>query len=214
MTTPAFRDPMLAGPIVPQILRLAAPSVTGLLAWTLSIVYDGWIIGQLGTAALAGAAMVLPLSMLMVQCSRAAMGGAIAGAVARAIGRGEADAARARAFHGVAIEAGIGLAFTLAGLLGGPSLYRLLGGEGEALAAAEAYALPIFGGAVATWVLNALGGVVSGAGNLRLPAATMVAGSLAHLLLCPALVFGWGPLPVMGVAGAGDRKSTRLNSSH
>ncbi len=41
-----------------------------------------------------------------------------------------------------------------------------------------------------------------GAGNMLLPALTLLASALVHLLLCPLLVFGGGPVPGLGVAGA------------
>ena len=44
--------------------------------------------------------------------------------------------------------------------------------------------------------------MVRGAGNMLLPALMLVLTALIHLVLCPALVFGWGPLPGLGVAGA------------
>ena len=188
---------------MPQILRLAAPSVTGLMAWTLAVIYDGWIIGGLGVEAFAGVALVLPLSMMMVQISRAAFGGALAGAVARALGRGDHAGAQARALHGVVLECLLGLLIAAVGLLGGSQLFALLGARGAVLTAAEAYALPVFAGCGITFFMNGLASVVSGSGNLRLPALCMIGITLLHLALCPLLVFGAAGWPGLGVAGAG-----------
>src|SRR5258706_7146116 len=95
---------LLHDPIVPTLVRLASPNVVGLLAQTLTIAYDGFIVAQIGTDALAAVALVFPLSMLMVQLSRAAMGGGVASAVARALGSGSVVAATAVAWHGILIE--------------------------------------------------------------------------------------------------------------
>jgi putative MATE family efflux protein len=194
---------LLAGPIVPTLLRLASPNVLGLLAQTLTIGYDGYIVARLGTEALAAVALVFPLSMLMVQLSRAAMGGGVAAAVARALGGGSAARASAVAWHGVLIELGLGVVLGGALLAGGMSLYAVLGGRGPILELAQAYALPLFAGAAATWLHNGLASVHVGTGNMRLPALCLVASALSHLALCPVLVFGIGPVPALGIAGAG-----------
>ena len=199
---PARPPDLLAGSIVPTLLRLASPNVLGLFAQTLTIAYDGYIVARLGTAALAAVALVFPLSMLMVQLSRAAMGGGVAAAVARALGAGSAPRAAEVAWHGLAIEGGLGLAIGAALLAGGPALYAAMGGRGEALALAQAYAGPLFAAAVATWLHNGLASVHVGAGNMKLPALCLICSALLHLALCPLLVFGLGPVPPLGIAGA------------
>ncbi|MEP7085282.1 MAG: MATE family efflux transporter, partial [Betaproteobacteria bacterium] len=110
MTTTSNNNALLAGPIIPTLVRLASPNVLGLLAQTLTIGYDGYIVAQLGTAALAAVALVFPLSMLMVQLSRAAMGGGVSSAVARALGAGNSAQAAAVAWHGMLIELVLGVA--------------------------------------------------------------------------------------------------------
>src|SRR5438876_12350897 len=42
-----------------------------------------------------------------------------------------------------------------------------------------------------------------GAGNTTVPAAVIFGGIFVLLPLSPALIFGWGPFPRLGVAGAG-----------
>ncbi|HXE46986.1 MAG TPA: MATE family efflux transporter, partial [Ramlibacter sp.] len=95
-STPADRtQQMLHAPVVATLFRLATPNIIGLFALTLTIGYDGFILGKLGADALAGIALVLPLSMLMLQMSAGGIGGAATAAVARALGAGRgADASR------------------------------------------------------------------------------------------------------------------------
>ena len=75
-------------PLLPTLLRLATPNVIGLFAMTVVIGYDGFLLGKLGADALAGIALVFPLSMLMLQMSAGGIGGATTAAVARALGAG------------------------------------------------------------------------------------------------------------------------------
>src|SRR5437763_1661207 len=83
----ARRRLLLEGPIVSTLLRLAVPNVVVnvvLIAVTVSI--DAHFVGQFDPSALAGLSLVFPLLMLMQQVANSSMGGAIASAVARAIG--------------------------------------------------------------------------------------------------------------------------------
>lgn len=188
--------------MLPTLFRLATPNVLGLLATTVVIGYDGYILGRLGADALAGVALVLPLSMLMLQMSAGGIGGAVTAAVARALGAGKRDEADQLALHGLLIGLVLAGVFALVMLGLGKEVYSAMGGKGAALDAALAYSAVLFGGSLVTWWLNVLGAIVRGSGNMVLPSAMMVTTALIHLATCPLLVFGWGPVSGLGVVGA------------
>jgi putative MATE family efflux protein len=195
---------LLEGPIVPTLLRLAAPNVVVnvvLIASTATV--DAHFVGELGPGALAGLSLVFPLIMLMQQMANSSMGGAIASAIARAIGAGRHADASALVVHGIAVAAGIATLFTLILLIGGPTIYALMGGDGETRAAALEYSNAVFGGALAYWLLSTLTSVVRGSGQATMLAVVYLASQVLHILLVPALMFGVGPLPPLGIAGAG-----------
>jgi putative MATE family efflux protein len=205
---------LLEGPIVRTLLRLGAPNVVVnvvLIAVTASV--DAHFVGQLGPGALAGLALVFPVVMLMQQMANGNMGGAIASAIARAVGAGRRDDAGALVVHGVVIALAMAALFTTALLAGGPALYRLLGGRGEMLAVAAEYSTVIFAGAAAFWVLGALTSAVRGAGQAAILAGVYLAAEALHVLLVPALVFGVGPLPPLGATGAALATVTSFTAS-
>ena len=192
---------LLEGPIVPTLLRLATPNVLVMFAQAGVGLVETYFVARLGTDALAGVALVFPVLMLMQMMSAGAMGGGISSAVARALGaRRQADA-DALALHALAIAVGFGLLFTLAVLGGGPWLYSALGGRGASLAAALTYSNVVFAGAILIWIFNSLANVIRGTGNMLLPASVTLVGAAALIPLSPCLIFGWGPLPRLGIAG-------------
>ena len=193
---------LLEGPVAPTLLRLAAPNVAVMVVQAAVSTMDAVFVGWLGSDALAGVSLVFPLVMLMQTMSAGGMGGGVASAVARALGAGRRADADALVVHALVIAAAMAAAFTVTLALAGPSLYRALGGDGAVLAAAMAYSRVIFGGALAFWLLNTLGSIVRGTGNMTLPATATVASGLLYLGLSPALILGWGPLPRLGIAGA------------
>jgi putative MATE family efflux protein len=195
---------LLEGPIVATLLRLAAPNVVVnvvLIAVTATV--DAHFVGRIGPQALAGLSLVFPLIMLMQQMANSSMGGAIASAIARAIGAGRHDDASALVVHGIIIAAAMAAIFSAVLLLGGPALYRLMGGSGETRAAALEYSNAIFAGALAYWLLSTLTSVVRGAGQAAILALVYIAAEALHIVLVPLLMFGFGPLPPLGIPGAG-----------
>jgi putative MATE family efflux protein len=157
----------------------------------------------LGGDALAGIALVFPFIMLMQQMANSSMGGAIASAIARAIGAGRHADASALVVHGMIVATGMAGIFTLLLLIGGPAIYRLIGGSGDILDAALAYSNALFAGAIAYWVLSTLTSVVRGAGHAAVLAVVYIAAEALHIALVPTLMFGVGPLPPLGITGAG-----------
>lgn len=194
---------LLEGPILLTLLGLAAPNFAVMLTQTAASFAESYYVGILGTEALAGAALVFPLFMLMQMMSAGGMGGGIASAVARAVGGGRHEDAEALALHAVVIALVFGIAFTAAALLGGPALYRAMGGRGAALDAAIAYSNTVFLGAALLWLLNSLANVLRGSGNMVLPAQVLGTGGIGVILLAPLLMFGLGPIPGLGIVGAG-----------
>jgi Na+-driven multidrug efflux pump len=103
----------------------------------------------------------------------------------------------------VVLAALFGLAFTLGVLGGGRTLYRLLGGSGEATEAALQYSRFVFGGAVLIWVVNLLTASLRGAGEVRISGACHLRRSIHRCSACrlrSSLAFG--RCPQLGIAGA------------
>lgn len=192
---------LLEAPIAPTLLRLGAPNVLVMLAQAGVGLIETYFVGKLGTDALAGMALVFPAVMLMQMTSAGAMGGGIASAIARALGARRRDDADALVLHALLIAAVFALAFMVTVVAGGRWLYTRMGGSGGALDAALVYSNWVFGGALLVWLFNTLSAVIRGTGNMALPAYVTVAGAVLLLPLSPLLIFGWGPLPGLGIAG-------------
>jgi putative MATE family efflux protein len=194
---------ILEAPIFVTLMRLSAPNVLNLLALAGMITFDGLFVGKLGADALAGVSLAFPWVMLVQHTAAGGMGGAVSSAVARALGAGNRARADALASHTFALALILAAIFSGVMIPAAPLVFRWMGGRGEVLAAALAYANVAFAGAISIFMLNLLGNVVRGTGNMTLPAGILVGAVLAHVALSPALIFGWGPFPALGPAGAG-----------
>jgi putative MATE family efflux protein len=194
---------ILEAPILPTLMRLAAPNVLTLLAFAGVVTFDGFFLGRIGTNALAGASLAFPWVMVLLQTTNSGMGLGVSSAIARALGAGRRDRVEALVFHAFVLALALGVTFSAVMLLGAPFLFWWMGGRDEMLADALSYANVALGGAVFICVSNLLGNVVRGTGNMSLPASVLVGCVVMHVVISPVLIFGFGPLPAVGPAGAG-----------
>jgi putative MATE family efflux protein len=194
---------LLEGPILATLLRLAAPNVLNLLAFVGVITFDGFFLGRIGTDALAGASLAFPWIMLILQTTNSGMGAGVSSAVARALGAGKRERADELVFHAFLLALVLAAIFSTVMLLAAPFIFGWMGGRSEMLVDALSYANVAFGGAVCITVLNLLGNAVRGTGNMSLPAGVLVGCVIAHIAITPVLIFGYGPFPALGPAGAG-----------
>lgn len=194
---------ILEGPILPALARLTLPVILVIVAQVFVTVLEAYWVSRLGTEAVAGVALVLPLVLLMGTMSNGGIGGGVSSAIARAKGAGDQAQANALVWHAALIAVAFGTLFTLAALIGGPLLYTALGARGGTLAEALAFSGWMFGGSILVWLVNLLGAALRGAGEVRLPAQVSLVGAALLVPLSPLLILGAGPLPGLGVAGAG-----------
>ncbi len=195
------RNPLLDGPILRTLLRLAAPNVFALSAGTCVVIAETSYIGRLGTESLAAMALVFPFVILTMTMSGGAMGGGVSSAIARALGAGDVARASTLAAHALLIGICFGATFTFGMLIFGPTLLALLGGRGNVLSQAVGYTQIFFGAAVVVWVMNTLSAILRGTGNMKLPSAIILNSAVCQITLGGILGLGLGPVPQFGMRG-------------
>jgi len=195
------KNPLLDGPILSTLLRLATPNVMALTAGTCVAIAETSYIGRLGVEPLAAMALVFPFVILMMTMSGGAMGGGVASAIARALGANDSSRASTLAIHALMIGVCFGLIYTIGMLVFGPKLFAMLGGRGRVLDEAVGYTQVFFGGAVIPWVMNTLGALLRGTGNMKLPSAIILSASLCQIVFGGVLGLGFGPIPSFGMRG-------------
>lgn len=194
---------LLNGPIVPIMLAMAWPNVLVMLAQASTGLIETWFVSRLGLDALTGMALVFPGFMMMQMLSAGAMGGGISSSVARALGGGRKHDADALVWHAVIINLALGLLFSALVLSFGRTLYQALGGHGGSLEPALRYSTVVFIATPLVWLMNGLASIIRGTGNMAVPALAVCLGVVLLIPLSPTLIFGLGPIPAMGVTGAG-----------
>jgi putative MATE family efflux protein len=193
---------MLESPPLPLLLKMASPNAVAFLVQASVSIAEAWFIARLGTAPLAAIALMFPALMLMQMLANGAMGGAVASAIARALGRGSRASAEALVWHALVIAVGAALLFTALYFAFGPGLLARTAAPAAVTAEAVRYGNVLFAGTIPIWIVAFLSSVVRGSGDMKLPAALMIGGSVVQVPLSGALILGWFGLPALGLPGA------------
>lgn len=199
--SPPLSHPLLTAPIGSSLWKLAGPTTAVMIAQTFVAIAETFIFGRMGTDALAGFALVFPFMMMMTMMAAGGMGGGVAAAMARAMGAGRHEDARALVLHALALGAVLACVFTFLAWTAAPTLYRLLGGEGRSLDHALIYSHVLFSGALLIWANFFLSALLRGGGDAATPGRYMLFSSIAQVPLSYVLALGVGDWPGLGMAG-------------
>ncbi len=78
-----------------------------------------------------------------------------------------------------------------------------MGARDGSLEAALTYSNVVFSGSVLVWLMNAFASIIRGTGNMLVPSLAICVGVALLMPLSPLLIFGYGPIPALGIAGGG-----------
>lgn len=183
--------------IARQILALAVPALGALIAEPLFLLADSAIIGHLGVAELAGAALGITVLQTAVGLM-IFLAYATTPAVARAIGAGQPGKAMAAGRDGMWFAVVLGVVLSILGYFTARPLVKLMGGEGAAVDFAVDYIHYSLPGLTAMLLVLAATGVLRGMQDTKTPLVVATVGFGLNIILNFALVYGAG----MSVAGA------------
>jgi putative MATE family efflux protein len=194
------RRDLVNGPVAPLVRALAVPAATGYLFNTLYNVVDSVYAGLWSTAALAALGASFPVFFVII-ATMAGLGQGATGLIARALGAGDRERARALAGQARLLAVVAGVAAAALGLaLAGPVL-DVLSIRGEARGYALDYLVPILL-AAPLFLLNAVVNArLAAQGDTKSYRNALVVGALVNTALDPLLMFTFG-LGVAGIAWA------------
>ena len=195
------RQKLTDGPISPILVSMTVPMIFGMVMMFSFSLVDTFFISLLGTEALSAISFTFPVTFTIMSLAIGLSIGTSA-VVAKYIGRGESEQAKqaSTVTNYVAIVlssllAALGYIFT-------DRIFLALGASAELLPVIRQYMdiwMPTSVLLVAVICANA---VLRANGDTRTPSYLMAGSGLINAVLTPLLVFGPGPLPELGIAGA------------
>ena len=196
-----MRERILEGPVLKTMLVLAWPVMVSNALQALYNLIDAFWLGKLSTEALSAPTVAWPVIFTFMSLG---IGFQIAGSaiVAQYTGAGDREGAD-RA--GTQVFSFLFVLSALAGAVGwgaAPGILRLMGTPSEIYPLAVSYLRIVSAGFPLMFGTFAFTGLLMGVGDTRTPMYLMGTSVVANAIMDPFLIFGWGPFPELGVAGA------------
>lgn len=196
----ASRD-LTEGPVAGHLARLGLPMVIGVAAVLSVSLADAYFLGQLGTDELAAISFTFPV-VLTISSLTIGMSAGATSVASRAIGRGDTERVKRLATDSLILSLVIVSVVAAAGFVLARPLFALLGADGSVLDMIVSYMRIWFIGVPLLAVPMVGLGLIRANGDSTGPSAIMVLSAVVNVALIPAFIFGMGPVPELGVAGA------------
>jgi len=193
--------PLTEGPILRGLFRLAWPIMLSNFAQTLYNLIDALWLGRLGKEALAAPTLAWPIIFLVISIG-AGLGIAGTALVAQYTGakaQGEAEHAAGQTFL---FLLSVGALLGLGGFFATSPILYLLGPEPSVFRLSQGYMQIIFASLPAMFLFFSFTALLQGWGDTVTPMKLSFVSVGLNMLLDPLLIFGLGPFPRWGVAGA------------
>jgi len=184
-----------------NIWLLAVPMVLEMGLVSLFRLADMYWVGKLGPEALAAITIGENVRWAL---SGMAMGQGIGGlaVVARRVGEGNERAANHAVLQALLLALGIAVLVSALGFALTEPMLLFLGAEPAVMPLGLVFLWVTFAGLPGFLMVPITNSLLRGAGEARLALIVRVLSYGVGLLVEPVLIFGWGPLPALGVAGA------------
>lgn len=207
MSEPQLKSPLAAGndkaALRKKVLGLAGPAIIENLLHTLVGVVDTAMVGRLGAYALASVGLANQIFNVGLTVFAALATGSTA-LVARHIGASQKDEAEEVARQSLVLGVLVS-AFVLVILVGfGPALLGLLFRRSEALVLQHGgiYVRIVACALIFNYFLIVINAILRGAGDTRTPMQITALVNVVNIILNAVFIYGLGPAPALGVAGA------------
>jgi len=188
-------------PIWKLLLRFSGPPIVSMVMGASYNVVDAIFVGRLGPESLAALSIAFPLMMIFMAIGTGSGVGA-ASLISRRLGAGDQEGANRVAGVSIALAILIGALITLVCLPNLEALLRLFGASGPVLPLAKSYMSILLTFQVLNSFLMIIGSVIRAEGSPIFSSGAQIVSVLTNIALDPVLIFGLGPMPAMGVAGA------------
>jgi len=197
----AKAENILSGPILPAIAKLAGPVVAVmLLEFALSITDYFWV-GFLGTLEQDALTSSMVVTWTIFAVSAIIVTGLTA-IIARSIGANDLKRAEYYGGQGIQLSIGLGFLLSMAGVLSAKSLMEFMKAIPVVVDFGSVYLKVFFSGMAFLFINQAIGAIFRASGDTKMPMVALAIGTVANIALDPLLIFGWGPIPSMGIGGA------------
>ncbi len=189
------------GTIGRSIFLLSVPMVLETMMESVFAVADVFWVGHLGAEAIATVGLTEAMITIIYTIAIGLGIGATA-MVARRVGEGDPEGAAHTAVQAIGLGILLSIAIGIPGAVFAPKLLTLMGASSTVVATGSSFTRIMLGGNATIVLLFLVNAVFRGAGDAAIAMRVLWLANSINIVLAPFLIFGIGPFPKLGVAGA------------
>ncbi len=197
----AKKNLLVEGPIFSRLAQLTIPMVFGILAMVAFNLVDTFFIGQLGANQLAAISFTFPV-VFIISSLTMGLGIGAAAVISHAIGQGNRDKVRRLTTDSLALSLLVVAFFVIVGLLTIEPIFRLLGATPQIMVLIKQYMRIWYLGTIFVVLPMVGNSAIRATGDTKTPSLIMLVAVTVNIILDPLLIFGFGPIPRLELAGA------------
>src|ERR687898_2598214 len=189
------------GPVGPSLVMLSVPMVLEMAMESLFAVVDVFFVSRVGADAVATVGVTESM-LTIVYTVALGLGIGATAVVARRIGEKDEEGAARAAAQSIALGIMVSGAVGVVAAVYAEPLMRAMGATPSMIATSLGYTQVMFAGNATVTLLFLINAIFRGAGDPAIAMRMLWISNGINIVLDPLLIFGFGPVPAMGVTGA------------
>lgn len=192
---------LLEDPVGQTLKQMTIPMIYGMILLMTFNLVDTFFVGLLGTQPLAAISFTFPITFTVISLT-IGLGIGTSAVIARSLGKKDHEFAKSSATSALILAAAIVGSLSYLGYVFTDEIFTLIGAGDELLPLIRDYMDFWFIGSV--FLIGPMIGnsILRASGDTKTPSLIMGVGGIINAILDPIIIFGWGPIPAMGIQGA------------
>lgn len=188
-------------PIFPLLLSMSLPMVISMAVNSLYNIVDSYFVAKISEDAMTALSLVFPIQNF-INAVAIGFGVGINAMIAQYLGAGRRDKADEALTQGMVLAVIHGIVMMILCIIGIPYFLRLFTTDANVIALGVRYATIVFSFSVILSVNLTFEKMNQAIGNMKITMISLLIGCGLNIILDPMIIFGIGPFPKLGIAGA------------
>ena len=188
-------------PIFPLLLSMSLPMVISMAVNSLYNIVDSYFVAKISEDAMTALSLVFPIQNF-INAVAIGFGVGINAMIAQYLGAGRRDKADEALTQGMVLAVIHGIVMMILCIIGIPYFLRLFTTDANVIALGVRYATIVFSFSVILSVNLTFEKMNQAIGNMKITMISLMIGCVLNIILDPMIIFGIGPFPELGIAGA------------
>lgn len=196
------KSPDLINGDIPQTMKsMTVPVIFGMILLMTFGLVDTYFVSRLGTEQLAAISFTFPVTFTVISLN-IGLGIGTSATIAKLLGAGEGSTAKGAGTGALILSFIMATVLALVGWFTIEPIFLQLGATQEHMPYIIDYMLVWYAAGIFLSLPMVGNAVLRAAGDTKTPSMIMALGGFINAVLDPILIFGWGPVPAMGIQGA------------